>query len=193
MRGPCCARMRFDPSRAIIVADGKLHIFSIYSGFGAYKRIRSAVNAITKLAGHRWRCSSEMWKFDLLRACQPMREMARRDGPGADILIVATGSLEQRGSDLIEWLDALAPLPPARFGLLIGLLGDEDNESTELDWTARQLIRCAEKMHRKFLWNWVGYHDVDDAEWLAGGVEKLLALKQSARTELVFETTTVVS
>ncbi len=189
MPGPCSQPMRFDPSR-VLGADGKLHVFSVYGGFGAYRRIRWAVNAIARSAGRNWRCSSEMWKLDLLRACGPMREMATRDGAGADVLMAVTGSLDQRQPELIEWLDSMAPLPPGRFGLLIGLLGDEDNKSTELDWTARQLIRCAEKMHRQFLWNWVGCHDTHDTEWLAGGVEKLLAFKQSTDRNLFFKPAT---
>jgi len=160
--------------------NGKLHLFSIYTDLGDYKRIKWTVNAIAKLAGHKWQCSSEMWKLDSLMANKPMRKMLAGDGEKADVLIVVVGSLEQRRLDLVEWLDTLMPLEPSRSGLMIGLLGDEDNKSQELDWTAKQLIRCARQMNRKFIWHWTGHHDMDDLDWLTDSVEMLLSQKQSA-------------
>lgn len=149
-------------------------MFSIYTDLGDYKRIKWTVNAITKLAGPRWQCSSEMWKLDSLMANKPMRKMLAGDGEKADVLIIVVGSLEQRRLDLIEWLDSLMPLDPSRSGLLIGLLGDEDNKAQELDWTAKQLIRCAHQTNRKFIWHWMGHHDPDDTDWLTESVEMLV-------------------
>jgi|GEM_PF-1333305 hypothetical protein len=157
---------------------GKLHLFSIYTDLGDYKRIKWTTNAIARLAGHRWLCSSEMWKLDSLMANKPMREMLAGDGGKANVLIVVVGSLEQRRPDLIEWLDTLMPLDPGRFGLLIGLLGDEDNQARELDWTAKQLIRCAHQTNRKFIWHWMGHHDMDDTDWLTESVEMLVTSNQ---------------
>lgn len=154
--------------------SGKLHLFSIYTDLGDYKRIKWTVNAFAKLAGPRWQCSSEMWKLDSLMANKPMRKMLAGDGEKADVLIVVVGSLEQRRLDLIEWLDSLMPLDPNRSGLLIGLLGDEDNKAQELDWTAKQLIRCAHQTNRKFIWHWMGHHDLDDTDWLTDSVEMLV-------------------
>jgi hypothetical protein len=74
---------------------------------------------------------------------------------------------------LIKWLDSLTPLSPYRSGLLIGLLGDEENKSEQLDWTAKQLIRCAQKTNRKFIWHWTGHNSMDDSDWLTKGVETL--------------------
>ncbi|HTR41342.1 MAG TPA: hypothetical protein VMH87_06965 [Pseudomonadales bacterium] len=162
-----------------LATGGKLHLFSIYTDLGDYKRIKWTVNAISKLAGHRWQCSAEMWKLDSLMANKPMRKMLASDGEKADVLIVVVGSLEQRRLDLIEWLDSLMPLDSNRFGLLIGLLGDEDNKAQELDWTAKQLIRCAHRTNRKFIWHWMGNHDLDDTDWLTESVEMLVSGKQT--------------
>jgi hypothetical protein len=159
--------------------NGKLHLFSIYTDLGAYRRIRWTVNAIAKLAGHRCQCSSEMWKLDSSNASELMRKMLANDGANADVLIVVIGSLEQRTPAMIEWLDSLTPLAPDRTGLLIGLLGDEDNKAEELDWTAKELIRCGQRTNRKFIWNWMGHHAMEDADWLTDSVELLLAHKRA--------------
>ena len=158
--------------------NGKLHLFSIYTDFGAYRRIKWTVSAIEKLAGPRWQCSSEMWKVDSLVTNEPMKKMLANDGANADVLIAMVGSLEQQRPELIDWLHSLAPLEPHRSGLLIGLLGDEENSSEELYWTARELIRCAQKTNRKFIWHWMGHHAADNPAWLAESVQMLLADKQ---------------
>src|SRR5580692_10812497 len=106
-----------------------------------------------------------------------MMKMLADDGAKADVLIAMVGSLQQPRPELIEWLHSLNPLPPHRSGLLIGLLGDEENSSEELDWTARELIRCAQKTNRKFIWHWMGHHAMDDSDWLTDSVEMLVAHK----------------
>jgi hypothetical protein len=181
-----CAVMRLDSFKEIVTA-GKLHLFSIYTDMGAYKRIKWIVNAIAKLAGPRWECSSEMWKLDSSLASELMRKMLAADGAKADVLIAVFGSLEQRTPQLIEWLDSLTPLAPGRTGLLIGLLGDEENKAQELDWTAKQLIRCAQKTNRKFIWHWMGNHDLDDSDWLRDSIEMLLARNQPAPEPIVLQ------
>lgn len=165
--------MRFDTSRPA-ATGGRLHVFSIYSDFGTSRRIRRTVNAITRLAGHRWQYSSEMWRLDSISGCAPMKRIIALDGANSDILMAVIGSLDQRKPELIEWLDSLTPLPSDRFGLLIGLLGDEENKTCELDWVVKELIRCAEKTNRRFIWNWIGYHDDDDPDWLADAVSQLI-------------------
>jgi hypothetical protein len=158
---------------------GKLHIFSVYTDFGACKRVKWVVNSIAKLAGHRWQCSSEMWKLDSLIANEPMGRLLANDAANADMLIVVASSLEQRRPELMDWLATLAPLQPHRSGLLIGLLGDEEDKGEELDWTAKQLINLAQESNRKFIWHWMGHHEAGDSDWLADSVEALLAHKQS--------------
>lgn len=170
--------MRFDSYSGM--PGGKLHLFSVYTDFGAYRRIRWVVNTIAQLAGQRWQCSSEMWKLDSFVANGPIRRMMTSDGANADVLMVVIGSLDQRRPELMDWLDSLAPLAPGRSGLLIGVLGDEEDKAKELDWTAKQLIHCAQKTNRKFIWHWMQHHDGEDSDWLADSVDAMLAQKQSA-------------
>ena len=170
--------MRFD-SYNDAARSGKLRLFSIYTDFGSNQRVRWVVNAIAKLAGQRWHCSSEMWKLDSFLANALIKGMVANDGANADALIVVIGSLEQRRPELMEWLESLAPLEPDRSGLLIGVLGDEEEKAQELDWTAKKLIHCAQKTNRKFIWHWMQYHDGADSDWLADSVDALLAHKQS--------------
>ena len=113
-----------------------MQLFSVYTDFGAYRRVRWVVHAIAKLAGQRWQCPSEMWKLDSFIANQPINRMVAGDGANADALIVVIGSLEQRRPELMEWLESLAPLEPGKAGLLIGVLGDAEDKGVELDWTA---------------------------------------------------------
>lgn len=167
--------------------NGKLHLFSIYTDFGAYKHIKWTVSTIAKLTCHRCQSSSEIWKLDSLTANESMHRMLAKDGANADVLIVAVNSLEYRTPELIQWLDSLTPLPPYRTGLMIGLLGDEENKSEELDWTARQLIRCAHKTNRKFIWHWTGLHNLDDTDWLVKGVETLFTRQPYIPEEVVWQ------
>ena len=162
------------------VNNGKLHLFSIYTDFGAYRHIKCTVGAIAKLAGQRRQCSSETWKLDSLTVSEPMGKMLANDAANVDALIVVVNPQERCKPELIQWLDSLEPLNPHRPGLLIGLLGDEEDKSEELDWTARELIRCAQKTNRKFIWHWMEHHSVDSAGWLAEGVEMLLTQKRAA-------------
>lgn len=170
--------MRFDSERESLTG-GKLHLFSIYTDFGAYRRVRWVVHTISKLAGHRWQCASEMWKLDSFLANVPIRRMIDHDSANADALIVVINSLELRRPELMEWLESLSPVGPDRCGLLIGVLGDEGDKAQELDWTAKRLIACAQKTNRKFIWHWMQYHDREDSEWLAESIDALLAHKQS--------------
>jgi hypothetical protein len=175
---PVAARSHGPESHKEITMNARLHLFSIYTELGAYRRIRWAVNTIAKLAGQHWQCSSEMWKLDASNASELMRHMLASDGAKADVLIVVMRALERRTPEMVEtveWLDSLAPLSPDRAGLLIGLLGDEDNKTEELDWTTRELTRCAQKTNRKFIWNWMGRYATEDADWLTNSVGQLLA------------------
>src|SRR5215469_4813709 len=99
--------------------NGKLHVFSIYTDFGAYRHIKWTINEIAKMGYRRWQSSSEIWKLDSLLASETMAKMLAADGAKADVLIVAINSLEYRRPELIQWLDSLAPFSSFRSGLLI--------------------------------------------------------------------------
>jgi len=169
-------------------ANGKLHLFSLCADFPSCVRARWAASAIIKMAGQRWRSSSEMWKIDSLAVSPAINNMITNDAANADVIIIAVSSLERRELELIQWLDSLAAREPKRSfpGLLIGLLGDDENKSRELDWTVKQLIRCARQADRDFIWRWMEKSALDDSAWLAENVVNLLARKSAANNEPVF-------
>jgi len=162
--------------------NGQLRLFSLYVDFAASAHARWAADAIAKLAGPRWQCSTEMWKLNSLNASESVRKMVAGDAAKADALIVAVSSLDQREPKLIEWLDSLAtfkancPVP----GLLVGLFGDEENRARELGWMAEQFIYCTRRMGRGLVLHWMERDSMNDSGWLAEEVELLLARKQSA-------------
>jgi hypothetical protein len=162
--------------------NGKLRLFSLYVDYAASAHARWATSAITKLAGPHCQSSTEMWNLDSLSASEPIRKMITGDAAEADVLIIAASSLDQREPKLIEWLDSLAGWQSNRpaHGLLIGLFGDEENRSRELEWTVQQFIYCARQMGRELVVQWMERESMNAAGWLTGRVETLLACKQSA-------------
>jgi hypothetical protein len=160
--------------------QGKLHLFSVYTDFGLCPRVKWIAGALAKLAGHRWRCTAEMWRLDSLIANEAMKKMLAADAATADVLMVVAASLAQRRPELTEWLASLPPPMPLHHGLLIGLLGDEDDHGQEVDWTTKQLIQFARNSNRKFVWHWIGHHDGDVSDWLGESVETLLTNKEPA-------------
>lgn len=169
-------------------ANGKLHLFSLYADFPASVRARWATSEIIKMVGQRWRSPSEMWKLDSLTASDSIRKMVAHDAANADVIVVAISSLGVRPLELIQWLDSLAVREPKRpaAGLLLALLGDEEGESRELDWTVKQLIRCAQRTDRDFIWHWMEKDAMNSSDWLADNVEDLLARKSAANNKPVF-------
>jgi hypothetical protein len=176
-----------------MVVNGRLRLFSLYVDYAASTSARRATCAITKLAGSRWQSSTEMWSLGSLTAGESVRKMIASDAADADVLIVAATSLDQREPKLIEWLDSLAawksnrPVP----GLLIGLFGDEENRSRELEWTIQQFTCCARQMGRELVVQWMERDSMDDSSWLTQGAEALLARKQSACSKAVLQETAV--
>ena len=118
-------------------------------------------------------------------ANRAMGKMLAGDAATADVLIAVVSSLSQRRPELMEWLASLPPTIPLRQGLLIGLLGDEEDRGEELDWTAKQLIQRARETNRKFIWHWMGHHDGDASDWLAESVEALIASKQVLPEQII--------
>jgi hypothetical protein len=159
----------------------KLRLFSLYVDFAASARAKWVSGTITRLAGPNWRTCCEMWNLDSVKASQQIRKIMLQEAAGADVLVVALSSLDQRESKLIEWLNALAgeKAEPPVSRLFIGLLGDEDHEAGELGWTVKQFIGCAQRMGGDFIWHWMGQEALNDITWLADNVKKFLAHKQS--------------
>lgn len=168
------------------VLNENLRVFALYADFEASERARKVASLTTKLAGQHWRASSQTWNLDTLITSQPIGKMIMNDAASADVLIIAVSSLEERPLEVIRWLDSLPALTRGRSfnGLLIGLLGDEEDESQELAWTVEQLMRCARKTNRDFTWHWMDQEAMDDLGWLNENGEKLLARKRSWQEEI---------
>lgn len=176
------------------VANEKLQVFALYVDFEASGHARRVAGTVTRLAATHRRASSQTWKLDTLTTSGPIKKMVTFDAANADVLVVAVSSLAQRPLDLIGWLDSLAALKPdpGAHGLLIGLLGDEEDDSQELNWTVNQLIRCAQQTNRNFIWHWMGQGATDDLSWLTENGEMLLARKQSQDEQIILQGTAIV-
>ena len=165
----------------------KLRVFSLNADIAACTRAKKVASAINRLAGPHWHCSSEVWKQEALTASVSIKEMITLEGASVEVLIIAVSSLEQRPINLIEWLDSLATLEPDQSAprLLIGLLGDDENQALELDWTVKEMIRCAQKTNRDFIWHWMGEGAMDNLDWLNEDVELLLSRKRSLHEQMI--------
>ena len=173
-----------------------MRVFSLNADFPACTRAKRVAGAIRQLAGPHWQWASEMWQLQTLTASGSIREMITHEGATAEVLIIAVSSLEHRPDEVIQWLDSLATVEADQSAprLLIGLLGDDESKPQELDWTVKQLIRCAQKTNRDFIWHWMGEDAVADLEWLNEDVEMLLRRKQSVREHMIsWETAAAVS
>ena len=167
-----------------LMADRRLHLFSLYVDFPAAVRARWATRQISRLAGEQWKVSTEMWNLDSLTASEPIRKMITQDVADADVLIIAMSSLDWRELALVQWLDSLTAGRADRPGprLFIGLLGDGRGEALELDWTVKEFLRCARQMDRNFIWRWMDRDAMADVDyWLTDSVEALLTRKQPRR------------
>ena len=181
----------FEPE---VVTDGRLHLFSLYVDFAAAVRARWATGQISRLAGERWKVTSEMWNLDSLTTSEPIRKMITQDVAAADVMVVAMSSLDWRELELVQWLDSLAAGRANRPGpgLFIGLLGDGRGQAEELDWTVEQFLEGARHMDRDFIWHWMGRDAMTDVDWLAESVKALLTRKKPVRDavflqEIAFE------
>ena len=176
-----------------LTMNGKLRLFSLYVDFAAAVRARWVTSQISRLAGDQWKASTQLWNLDSLTASGPIRKMITQDAADADVLIVAMSSLDRRELELAQWLESL----PARkvshpgSGLFIGLLGDENGQAGELDWTVKQFLRCAQQMDRDFIWHWMEPGVMDNNDWLAGSVETLMNRKQPGRDAVFLRETAI--
>jgi FAD/FMN-containing dehydrogenase len=165
-----------------VATCGRLRLFSLYLDSAAAVRARWTTSQISRLAGERWKSTTEMWNLNSLFASDPIRTMITQDAAEADVVVVAMSSVDRRAVELIQWLDSLAAWKAKRpgSGLLVGLFGDEDQLAGELDWTLEQFLHCAQRNDRDFIWCWMGQEVMADGDWLADSVKALLSRKQTA-------------
>jgi hypothetical protein len=163
----------------VSAANGRLQLLSLYGDLPASVRARRTAGAIARLAGPHWQITSEMWKLDSLQVSRPICDMITRDSANADVIIVAAGSLPQSEPALVPWLNSLEAgrnnHPFA--GLLIGLLGDDEIHAADLDGVVKLLMRFAQAADRDFIWHRMEKGTLDDAGWMADGVQALLSRK----------------
>ena len=163
------------------VRYGKLRLFSLYLDSAAAVRARWATSQISRLAGGRWKSSTEMWNLNSLFASDPIRTMITQDAAEADVVVIAMSSLDRRVVELIEWLDSLAAKANRPVsGLLVGLFGDDEQMACELDWTVEQVLGCAQRNDRDFIWCWMRKEAMSDGDWLADSVKAMLSRKPAA-------------
>lgn len=168
-------------SKSESVTRGRLRLFSLYLDFPAAVAARWVTTQISGHAGGQWKAAAEMWKLDSLTTGGSISKMAAEDAAAADVLIVTLSSLARRETELVQWLDALAPAHAQRAatGLFIGLLGGQEPPPDELDWTVKHLLRSAQRTDRDFIWRWMGSDTLAESGWLKKSVDALLARKQS--------------
>jgi hypothetical protein len=117
-----------------------------------------------------------MWKIDFLMASENIRKMVNDEAANADVIIIAASSFVQPELRLIQWLQELVTgkTDGTKPGLLIGLLGDEYTETSEIDWVVKAMIEYARQTGRSFIWHRIGKHAMNDFEWLTKNIETLL-------------------
>lgn len=166
-------------------ANGNLQVLSLYEDLPASVRARWATGVITKLASPHRKTNPTMWKIGSLASSQPIKEMISTDAANADVIIIAISSLGHRADDLFQWLDSLPARETKRTvpGLLIGLLGDDEEQSPELDWTVEQLMRCAQQADRHFIWHWMEEGAMSNSDWLTESAGKHLTGPLAARED----------
>ena len=175
-------------AREVAVTNGKLHLLLLYGDLPASVRARWAAGAIARLAGPLWKTTSEMWKIDSLQVSAPIREMITNDAANADVIIVAASSFSHSEPVLIHWLESLKDCKGNRpvTGLLVGLLGDEETTTVNLNYVVKPLLHCAQQTDRNFIWHLMENGAMNDSDWLADGVNELLSRKSAAHGEEVF-------
>ena len=161
---------------------GSLRLFTLYADFPAALRLKWLTGQVARLAGQRWEPRVAAWRLDSVTPAGLIKVMIAQEVGEADVLAIAMSSLDQREPMLTEWLESVVAwktngrVP----GLLIGLLGDEDHQAGELDWTVNELGGFARRTRMGFIWRWMDRDAMADADWLVDNIETLLAEKKSA-------------
>ena len=162
-------------------AEGRLRLLTLYADFPAAVRLKWLTGQVARMAGRGWEPRVGMWRLDSVTPNSPINDMIAQEAGEADLFVIAMSSLDQREPALTQRLESVAawktnrPVP----GLLVGLLGDEEHQAGELDWTLSQLRDFARRARMVFIWRWMDHEAMKDASWLVDIVEALLAAKKS--------------
>lgn len=166
-------------------ACGRLQVFSLYLDFPASIRARWANSTISQLASQNWITSTELWRLDALASSPCILNMSTGEAAKADVLLVVVSSMNYRQHELIAWLKTLALRATDRHhtGLLIGLFGDDEKQSSELNWTVKECLDCAGPMNRDFIWHKLEAGAMVDYSWLKNHLELFLGRKHLAEEQ----------
>jgi hypothetical protein len=163
-------------------ATATLRLFTLYVDFPAGFRARHLTKQIAASAGNDWRVRVEMWKLDAIGPVGPIRDMIAQEAGEADVLLVATSSLDQLDPAVVRWLESLVHWRANRAipGLLIGLLAGDDGIVQEVNRSVRPLAAFARRTGMDFVWHTPTADTPVDSGWLADGVRRLLDAKKVA-------------
>jgi hypothetical protein len=163
------------------VMNGKLRLFPLYVDFAAAGRAGDTTCQITQLTGEQWQSSAEMWSLSSLAPSDSITRMITRDAMDADVLIISLGSLTRCEPELVRRLNSpnIGKGNRTVVGLLIGLFGDGAPPVEKWEWTVTQLKNCAQRMERDFIWRWMKHDVMNDTDWRADQIVKLLGRKLS--------------
>jgi hypothetical protein len=162
-------------------ATATLRLFTLYVDFPAGFRARHLTKQIAASAGNDWHVRVEMWKLDAIGPIGPIRDMIAQEAGEADVLLVATSSLDQLDPAVVRWLESLVHWRANRAipGLLIGLLAGDDGIVQEVNRSVRPLAAFARRTGMDF-WHTPTADTPVDSGWLADGVRRLLDAKKVA-------------
>jgi hypothetical protein len=171
-----------------------LRCFSLYADYPAGIRAKRLSSQLAAVFGCCSQFSSELWKLDSVAPVGPIRKMIAQEAGEADVLLLAVSS-NQPDAALRQWLKSLIPWKSNRLvaGLLVGLLGDEENQVNDTNWLVQELTAFAQRTGMRLVWQAAGRDSLYDCDWLVSGVECLLHRKQVCAVASVIELQAVAS
>ena len=169
---------------SIATAKGRLRLFTLYADYPAGIRARRLAARVKQLTASEWDVVAEMWKLDSVAPVGPIREMIAQEAGESDVLLIAVSSVSETEPALVDWLSSLVNWKANRLvpGLLVGLLGDDEVTIEENNGTLDQLAAFAQKTQMNFAWQTAGPAAIQDFDWLAADLEKLLERKRACAT-----------
>ena len=159
-----------------------LRLFTLYEDFEAGVRAKLLADRIINRTGNNYVILKGMWRMGSAKPIGRIHQMMARDAAESDVLLIASTSVDQTQATIIRWLYSLLgwrsnPMLP---GLLIGLIGDEEQPASDSDWLVGQLSAFTGRNHLEFAWH-SGSESITDCGWIDPLLEKLFARKDSIR------------
>ncbi len=155
----------------------KLRIFALYEDFASGIPARWLAGEIALHGKSRCDSSIEMWKFDHVTRTGAFQKMTAQEAGAADVLIIAAVSVNEVPAGLDDWLRQVAAWKQNRLspGLVMGLLGIQNESNVERSLLVNDLARFAAHSKMTFDWRPMDVYGQADAKWTAIPVEQFLA------------------